>query len=166
MKERIDELLYYDNGKLHWKESRGSVKKGSLAGCSDNNGYILIRIDSVLYKAHRIVWIMHNDEIQDDMQIDHINGIPYDNRIENLRLVSNSENNKNKTVRKGNKSGINGVVWLKRDNKWLATIMVNGKNISLLRTTSKEEAINARKEAEIKYGFHSNNNRKKDIISM
>ena len=164
MINRINELLKYKDGDLYWKQSRGSVKAGSKAGCTDKDGYVLVRLDGILHKSHRLIWIMHNGDIDENMQIDHINGIENDNRIDNLRLVSNKENNKNKTVRKGNKSGVNGVTWIKRDNKWLAQIMVDGKNIYLLRTKSKEEAIEARLNAEVKYGFHKNNNRNKASI--
>ena len=161
---KISEMLDYDNGSLVWKVSRGSVAKGKIAGCRDDDGYILVRINTVLYKAHRVVWELFNGVIQDGYQVDHINGIEYDNRIENLRLVNNADNSKNKTIRKGNKSGCNGVTWSKRDSKWMAQIMINGKNIYLVRTIDIDEAITARKEAEIKYGFHENNNRRKRAI--
>lgn len=88
-----------------------------------------------------------------EMEVDHIKGrsTTNDNRKENLRLVTHSQNNINKGLRSHNTSGTTGVCWDKKDKRWLARISVDKKNITLGYFINKDDAINARKEAEIKY---------------
>lgn len=69
----------------------------------------------------------------------------------NLRIVTRKQNRINCGIRKCNKSGITGVSWSSQRMKWVAQIQVDGKNINLGRYSSIEDAIAARKQAEIKY---------------
>ena len=95
---------------------------------------------------HRI--IMGEPE---DLVVDHINRDPLDNRRENLRIVTQQENTMNMSMSKRNKSGVPGVSWNKRDNKWLATITSKYKLIYLGCFDNLEGAAKARKDAEMKY---------------
>ena len=99
---------------------------------------------------------MHNGPIPDGMQIDHINHTRNDNRIENLRLVSNSSNSKNRRILKRNTSGFNGVYFSNTFKRWIAEAMFNGVNYNLGKYKNKEEAIKARRRANVKLGFHEN----------
>lgn len=83
-----------------------------------------------------------------NMCIDHINHNTLDNRKENLRICTIIENNRNK---KNNESGHVGVHWDKTKNRWTAQIMINYKSIFLGRYKDINDAIKARKQAEIKY---------------
>ena len=85
------------------------------------------------------------------MVVDHINHNELDNRKFNLRVCTKQQNDMNKRKQPNNTSGITGVTWDKSNNKWMAQIQVNGKNIKLGRFKNKEDAIEARKQAEIKY---------------
>lgn len=86
-------------------------------------------------------------------EVDHINGKPNDNRIENLRIVTHEENMKNVKLPLNNISGHKGVYYSKRENKWKATIRVDNKQCHLGTFNTKDEAIVARKDAEkIYYG--------------
>lgn len=105
----------------------------------DKNGYIRIDIDGRNCSAHRLAWIYVYGEIS-DLCIDHINRIKSDNRISNLRLVTRSENQQNKTVEKNTVSGVKGVCWSKSDSKWMAQIAHQGKHIHLGRFKSASEA--------------------------
>ena len=70
------------------------MKIGDIAGCLDKYGYVIITVDGVSFAAHRLVWFYHYN-VWPDKIIDHINGDPSDNRIDNLRDVSvriNAEN--------------------------------------------------------------------------
>jgi hypothetical protein len=80
---------------------------GTVAGCMNSHGYILVMVDKVHLKAHRIVWALENGKWPEG-QIDHINGIRHDNRIENLRDVPPIVNARNRRDLTGSKSGLLG----------------------------------------------------------
>lgn len=88
---------------------------------------------------------------QDDMVVDHINHNPLDNRKSNLRICTQQKNVINKRKQSNNTSGTVGVTWNQSRKKWVAQIQINRKNITLGRFNTKEEAIQARKQAEIEY---------------
>lgn len=145
----ISSLLEYapelEGSCLRWKATlHGGVKIGSIAGCSDNEGYWLVKVNHALYKAHRLVWTIVKGE-DPPCQIDHINGDTGDNRIENLRLAFKNEtdNGQNRKVGKNNTSGYIGVRWHKRNKKWMAVITVNKKRRYLGYFNAPEEAYNA-----------------------
>ena len=127
---------------------------GKPAGMLSDQGYVVLTIDGVSYKAHRLIYLIFHGVIPND--IDHINGITNDNRIANLRSVSKTENQRNKKLSRNNTSGFTGVFWGKQYNKWIARVKVNNKNIHLGSYSDIEDAISARKAANIKYGFHIN----------
>lgn len=99
-----------------------TVSSRALAGYkirgTNVDGYVTVRFEDKLQYAHRIIWLMHYREWP-TMDIDHLNGNPGDNRLENLRHVSRSDNLLNKYV-------ASGVYWAKRDKVWVASMQVNG----------------------------------------
>ena len=109
-------------------------------------------------KAHRVAWYMHYGH-EPEGSIDHINGNPKDNRISNLRVVSHQENIRNLPVRSNNRSGVLGVSWDATKGKWYASIRAEGKTLSLGRYDTLEKAKAARKQADLKYGYHPNHGR-------
>ena len=117
-----------------------------------------VYVGNVACKIHRVIWCHFYGEWPDkNLVIDHINGDDDDNRITNLRLVTQSENVKNQSLPKSNTSGAVGVI--KHKNKWKAQIKINGvsKHIGIFENFN--DAVNARKKAEIKHGFHENHGR-------
>lgn len=105
----------------------------------NDNGYVVTDIDkNTKLRLHR--FLMNPSE---DMVVDHINHNRLDNRKQNLRLCTQGENLRNKKVK--------GVAFDERRNKWYARIMINRKNLHLGSFDTKEEAIEARKQAEIEY---------------
>jgi len=132
----LHELFDYKNGQLVNKISRGNIKAGSIAGTKHHSGYCYTKINKTSYSVHRIVWIYHNGAISDDLEIDHINRQRDDNCIDNLRLVSKSENG-------FNRSNTKGYTWRKASNKWVAQIQVNGKKQSLGYFDDENDARNA-----------------------
>ena len=113
-----------------------------------NQGYVS-SVDPVTGKnlrLHRFIM-----DCPENMIVDHINRNPLDNRKENLRICTYSDNCKNLSVYKSNKSGIIGVYFDKGINKWRATITVNGKRKWLGAFSTKEEAAKVRYDAELKY---------------
>lgn len=99
---------------------------------------------------------MHNGEIPEGMQIDHINHARNDNRIENLRLATIFDNNQNMSKGRANASGHVGVSWHKSAQKWCAEIHANGVKYYLGIYDDINDAIRARKLAEEIHGFHEN----------
>lgn len=150
------EWFYYDGQNLIWKKSRGRMAAGSVAGCPDDTGRIRVRLFNRCWKAHRIIWEMHNGPIPEGYEIDHLDHNPSNNALDNFRLVLGVENARNRPKNKNNTTGHTGVSYDKQRHKWYASIMVNYKSIALGRFDNLEDAIKARQEAEIKYGFHPN----------
>jgi len=156
--DRLKELLHYDEctGHFTWAIDIGRrVKAGDTAGCIDGLGYSAIGIDGRKYKAHRLAFMYVNGRFPVG-QADHINHIKTDNRWENLRDVSRSDNCKNRGLLRSNTSGITGVVCHKSSCRWQAQIMHDGRNVHLGLFTNKSDAIKARIAAEEKYKYHKN----------
>ena len=156
--EEVNRLFNYDEntGVLTWKVSPANrVKVGDIAGSSWHNRYLQVFIHNKGYRVHRIVWLLKYKELPSGF-IDHIDHNGFNNRISNLRVVTAEENNKNITIPKNNTSGVVGVSYNKRLGKWFAQIRSNRVKYYLGSFNTFEEAVQVRKEAEIKYGFHKN----------
>ena len=151
--EYLRSILNYDpeTGIFTWKISNSSrAKVGAVAGSLDGNGYLRLRLQSRLYQAHRLAWFYMCGEWP-KLNIDHINRNPSDNRLVNLRDVTQKQNLQNAGKRSDNTSGHPGVSWYKQRSKWRARIKHNQKNIHLGYFSTLEEAIAARKAAERLY---------------
>lgn len=144
--DRVRALFDYDtiNGGLIWK------KDGKVAGSIEHHGYIRIGVNGKTYRAHHLVWLWHNGVFPDTI-VDHINQNKSDNRIENLRLSDPTLNNLNRSTGSNNTSGYKGVTYVKRINKYQATITVKGKHYRLGQYKTFEEAKYARISAEEEY---------------
>jgi len=155
---RLKELFRYDknSGLFYWiKRTSNRIKVGDIAGNLSADGYIEIRLDKKLYKAHRLAWLYVYGALP-MLNIDHINHNKTDNRIENLRDVTFQKNSQNTKMHKDNKSGKMGVHYSKRDNVWIAYISIKGKRKHLGSSKDKHTAIELRNCAEKKYCFHNN----------
>ena len=159
-KTRPKDMFKTEGSWKSWNTKHANKKAGHLHKTVNGHLSIIIRMFYKPRGAHRIAWFMHYGEWPKD-QIDHINGDATDNRIENLRDVSNQENQRNKSRQSRNTSGVTGVHWHKRDKKWIARIKVDKKDLYIGMFDTFEEAVAARKEAEIKYGFHENHGRER-----
>lgn len=118
-----------------------------------SNGYWRHTYKGKKQYNHRVIWWMHYGDIPSGMQVDHINQDRTDNRIENLRLVTHQENNRNKGLNKNSTSGYLGVSWSKAYSRWVAHITVDRKSIFLGYFHDIDKAVLARKAADIEYGF-------------
>jgi hypothetical protein len=136
---------YRDKINKTWNSRFANKDAGSI-----NNVCINIKIDGKLYKSHRIAWLIVTGDWP-VIGIDHKDGNPFNNKFENLRLAAYYENNRNCSLRKDNKSGIKGVGWYSRYEKWTARIRVFKSNITLGYFDNIDDARKAREEAEIKY---------------
>lgn len=153
----FSDIFYYRDGKLYNKVTRGDkAKKDTEAGTVNNHGYRRVKIQGRLYFAHRIIWAIHNGDIPEGLEIDHVNHDRTDNRINNLRLVTPSENQRNQSIRIKSRSGVTGVGWKEANNKWQARIKVGGKDKYLGLLDDLELAELVMIEAREKYGYHAN----------
>lgn len=153
--DEIKTILDYnpDTGIFRWKVNRPPLRAGDRAGCelklrkpSGVRIYRSIRIKKKHYTEHRLAWRFFYGEIPEGMQIDHINRNPSDNRIANLRLVNQSQNNFNSI--RSNKSGHRGVYKHSQSNCWCAELSYLGKKVFRKCYPTKKEAVKARKTAE------------------
>ena len=119
------EAFEYRNGELFWKiKPAMRVQIGDKAGFFDGR-YLRVRRKDKSHLVHRIVFLMHYKHLPDE--IDHINGDKLDNRIENLRKATRSQNQYNKSIMSNNTSGHRGVTWNNQKNKWAVRVFVAGK---------------------------------------
>lgn len=125
--ELVKSIFDYSDGFLYWKiKKSNAIKIGQVAGSLDERtGYYRIHINSKMYKTHRLVFLYHNGYLPD--YVDHIDNNKINNRIENLREATKSQNCMNQKVSTRNTSGIKGVMWHKRDKKWYVQLRVNSK---------------------------------------
>lgn len=142
----LKEVLHYNpiTGLLTWKVSRGKAKAGNIAGVLDiKNGYIKISVYGKSYSAHRLAFLYIHGKFNKN-EIDHINGIKNDNRLENLREVSHAENQQNRRKPNSiNKTGYLGVSLYKKSNQFRAFICVNKINRHLGIFDTPEQAHEA-----------------------
>lgn len=136
--EKVKELFDYKDGELFWKKPGPNKRTDRPAGAVNRNGYRRIKYMYKLYAVHRLVWTYHGNDPVDF--IDHINGDVLDNRIENLRAATHSQNCMNRRQRCDNKSGIKGVRWDKLKQKWIGSVGLNYKNHYAGEFATKEEA--------------------------
>lgn len=119
----------------------------------NGNGYVesIDKNDNKIYLHRLVMHVLH--ESWQVVQVDHIHGekTRNDNRKSNLRIATRSQNNMNIGVRNNNTSGVTGVGFVKKRNKWRARIKIHDKEIHLGEFDNFEDAVNARKDAERKY---------------
>lgn len=155
---------YTSSGEEFWFDLEDYDKIKDYCWSVNSSGYIIasdIKNDGKIIKIYRLI-----TDCPSDFDVDHIHGKEsrYDNRKENLRIATRSQNNMNKGLQSNNTSNITGVSWHKGINRWQAYITINRKRIYLGAFTSFDKAVNARKQAEEKYfGEFSYDNSMRDI---
>jgi len=163
MGENIGEFVQYNSDSgvfIYKKKTNNRVHIGDIVGSYSGVGYLAFQFKKKKIYLHRLAWLLYYGEEPDGF-IDHINGVRDDNRIENLRVVSKLENHKNMKKPNTNTSGVIGVHWDKSKNRWIAKIKVEQKSYNLGHFVEFSDAVNARKNAEVLYGFHTNHGRDK-----
>ncbi len=133
-------------------------KNNKIVGSVDGE-YIRTSINKKTHRTHRLIWQWVTGDIPN--KIDHIDGVGTNNKWDNLRNVNHGENMKNMKKFKHNKTGQLGVSWYKKRDLWRAVIGVNKKVKHLGYFESFSDAVDARKNAEVLYGFHENHGRLK-----
>lgn len=160
--QQLKEVLHYcpETGVFTWLVSGGRARKGAEAGCVHCNTasgklYRRVMVCGRRFSEHRLAFLYMTGALPED-QVDHEDGNGCNNVWTNLRAVTNAENQKNMRRSSRNISGAVGVSWVKTRRKWYAYISVKSNNKHLGFFHNKEDAIAARKAAEVFYGFHEN----------
>jgi hypothetical protein len=131
--EKLKSIVSYDkeSGLFTRLNNISCYKAGEIVGSQHNEGYLVFCIDYLSYKLHRLAWLYVYGEHPAGI-IDHIDGNKLNNKIDNLRVVSDLINSQNvRHPRSSNKSGYLGVSWHKKDKRWHAHIRVNKKTVFL-----------------------------------
>lgn len=150
--KELRNIFNYVDGFLYWKiKPAACVAVGDLAGTEKGaNGYVRVKYKKSIYLAHRIIWIWHGNNLNEGLEIDHINKNKKDNRIENLRQVTRAKNLENK-----NGKMICYCPSVKSKKKWKAYTKQNStaQQIHLGYYETKEKALEALKNNERRYCF-------------
>lgn len=157
--ERLRAALDYDPeaGILRWKmRLSNNTHVGDLAGTTSGDGYVLIGIDGCTHAASRLAWAhFHGEFAPDDLMVDHRDRNRSNNRIKNLRLATNAQNQANRGPAITNTTGFKGVYLDRRRNKYVASIGsgVRARPIRIGEYDAPEIAHAAYlREAVIRYG--------------
>jgi len=152
-------LLDYnlETGDFVWiKQNSPVAQVGALAGSVNKlKGYRFIGVNKKKYLAHRLAWLYVYGEWPEN-QIDHINHIKTDNRISNLRDVTNEINQKNSYLNENSSSGINGVCWNKRKGRWSVRVSIEKKRKFVGYYETIFDAAAAYIKASRLCGYHEN----------
>ena len=109
------------------------------------------------FQIHRLVALAFIPNPEDKPEVDHIDNVPSNNKIQNLRWATRQENNRNTRIPSTNKSGVKGVTWDKSRQKWYACISIDDITISLGYYNTIEEATLARQtRANLAFGVFTN----------
>jgi len=148
-RSRLKELFIYEPeaGELYWRQRHNSqIKLDKPAGWARQNGYHEVKIDNRTYKRHRIVWCLFNGD-PGELEIDHVNGKKGDDRIENLRLATRTQNQYNRPALAHNKSGYKGVSPVS-GGRWKAQITIpSGRRVHIGTYLTPEAAAGAYEKA-------------------
>lgn len=165
--EYLKEILHYEEstGHFYWKKRLSMrVSIGALAGhVSKVSGYVELRIHGKMYRGHELAWFYKTGEFI--KRIDHRNNIRHDNSWDNLRLSTQAENNRNKSMHSNNTSGYKGVSWNTRRKKYVAGITFEGKYIYIGQFDNAQDAAIAYDEMAITlFGEFSRTNKSMGLL--
>lgn len=143
----LHEWLDYDasTGIFRWRKEVRPERPllGKIAGTQRRNGYIMIKVrDFPLLMAHRLAWIYVHGMTIGGAEVDHIDGIPSNNAIDNLRLATSSQQKQNRRVQSNNRSGLKGAYFhaCRTGKKWRSQIKVGNDLIFLGYFATAHEA--------------------------
>lgn len=140
-RERVAQVVSYDpdTGLFRLRNPHRNKRNNERdAGFRDRDGYVRLRIDNRNYGAHRIAWLLVHGEWP--AMLDHKNGDPADNRIDNLRLANRSENRANAKVGRNNSIGFKGVTLDRSTGRYRSSIKFKRRLISLGTFDTPEQA--------------------------
>ena len=138
--ELISKLFQYHDGHLIWKIDSGSRKvKGQIAGSTEASGHRSLKWKGKRYKIHRLIYLMHHGHAPEFL--DHIDGDPANNKVENLRPITKSQNMMNSKSRSDHKN----VSWHKGTSRWRVAVTKDRKQYASFHKTLEEAKVAAEK---------------------
>lgn len=124
--ELLQRIFHYEDGSLFRKKQIGEeIFIGKIVG-RRSHAYRAVSVAGKEYMEHRIIFLFHHGYLPPE--VDHIDGNKSNNRIENLRAASHSDNLKNQKLKSSNTSGQKNVGWAKREQRWRVRLTVDGKD--------------------------------------
>jgi len=129
---------------------------GDILGTSDIKGYAIISIYNKKYRAHRLAFLYMKGYFPEN-DVDHKDRVKWNNKWNNLRESSRQCNMRNKSVQINNKSGISGVYFNKREQRWISRINVSGKSIFIGGYKNFNDAVLARWKKEVELNWNGCN---------
>lgn len=159
--ERIRELFEYrEDGNLVWKIKKARANAGDVAGCEVMcNGvlYKQVKVDAKSHKLHRLVFAWHYGFMP--AYVDHIDRDGLNNRVENLREATQSQNMQNCKMKSSNTSSARNVYWHARACRWFVRLTIDGKTKNFGTYKNLEEAsVVAHRAREQHYGNFARHN--------
>ncbi|HCR1638165.1 TPA: HNH endonuclease [Pseudomonas aeruginosa] len=157
LQQEMKRIFSYDpeTGCLRWKENQQKRFIGRVAGFITHHGYRRVNVGKTKLHAHQIIWLMHHGELP-DCEIDHINGMRDDNRLENLRLANQQQNQQNSNVRIDNVLGVKGVR-LRPSGNYQARVKLSDGSRSVKTFRTLTEAVSwLAMQREISHGEYAN----------
>lgn len=155
---QLSKLLSFcpDTGKITWKKTLSNrVSPGREAGGPDGQGYRVLMVQNYCVRAHRVAWALHYGKWPEGF-IDHINGNRSDNRISNLRDVTNALNLQNShKPQKNSSTGFRGVFLDRRRGRFTVELSANRVRHRLGSFSTAEEAYAAYLAAKALYHPHA-----------
>jgi hypothetical protein len=148
-KNILNEKFEYVDGNLIWKKAIRKDLNGRIAGTLHPKGYKTVFVCGKAYLLHRLIFLYHYGYLP--LQVDHIDTNKANNKIENLRESSESQNRCNSQMQQNNTSGYKNISWDKSRNKWHVAVALGGKTVFSKRFNDLDEAIVAAREARQKY---------------
>lgn len=156
--QELTDSFEYSDGKLYWKHNaRGHFLKGKEAGQLNKHGYYYVTFKQKRYRLHRLIYMYHHGEMP--MFIDHIDNVPTNNKIENLRPATHKQNMQNMKKSKSNTSGVKNVSWSRAARKWCVRMTIENvhKHLGLFDDLELAElvAIEARTKFHKQFARHA-----------
>jgi hypothetical protein len=131
-----------------WSSKSNKFLVGNEHAVVRGNGYLCVSLDRTRYPISRLVMMVFNPNFDQNLAVDHIDGNPHNNRLDNLRMATSAQNSYNRGTPSTNTSGHKGIRWHKRDKSWEALITIHGKQHSKYFGNDKQAAIAWRQEKE------------------
>ena len=146
--EELHRIFHYnpETGDLSWRVGCRKITAGTTITCVRPDGYRVVGVGYTTYRAHRIIWAMQTGAWPTET-IDHKNGVRSDNRWENLREATKSQNNVNKIASKKSKTGVRGVTVCNKTGHFYSRINFEKKSYYLGYYRTLEEAKSAYEKA-------------------